>query len=175
MGIFVITQFFARTFMAVQVAVAWTIAAEELPAERRGFGFGILALASALGTGFGAILEAVVLSPLDASWRWLYVATLPVVVVVVVLSRSLPESHRYQELVAAGYSHGEERALLRPPYRNRLLLLCGTLVLANLTTQATVFAVDYMQTQRHLGASTANLVLVAAGTLTLPVLTGAGR
>ena len=77
MGIFVITQFFARTFMAVQVAVAWTVAAEELPAERRGFGFGILALASALGTGLGAVLEAAVLAPLGASWRWLYVASGP--------------------------------------------------------------------------------------------------
>jgi MFS family permease len=47
--------------------------------------------------------------------------------------------------------------------------------MANLTTQATVFAIDYMQTQRHLGTSTANLILVGAGAITLPVLTGAGR
>src|SRR4051794_24875951 len=99
MGIFVLTQFFARTFMAVQVAVAWTVAAEELPAERRGFGFGILALASALGTGLGAVLEAPVLAPPGASWRWLYVASLPVVIVILVLRRELPESKRYEHLV----------------------------------------------------------------------------
>jgi MFS transporter, putative metabolite:H+ symporter len=175
MAVFVVTQFFARTFLAVQVAVAWTVAAEELPAERRGFGFGILALASALGTGQGAILEAAVLAPLHASWRWIYVASLPVVVVILVLRRSLPESRRYENLVASGRMHGRAAVLLSPAYRNRLFLICGTVLLANLTTQATVFAIDYMQTQRHLGTSTANLVLVGAGLICLPVLTGAGQ
>ena len=175
MAFFVAVQFLARVFLAVQVAVAWTVAAEELPAERRGFGFGILALASALGTGQGAILEAAVLAPLHASWRWLYVASVPVVVVILVLRRSLPESRRYEDLVASGRMHGQARVLFAPPHRNRLFLICGTAVLANLTTQATLFAIDYMQTQRHLGASAANLVVVGAGLICLPVLTGAGR
>jgi MFS family permease len=175
MAIFVVVQFLARIFLVVQVAVAWTVAAEELPAARRGFGFGILALASALGTGQGAIFEAAVLAPLHASWRWLYVASLPVVIVIFVLRRSLPESRRYEDLVASGRMHGRASVLLSPPYRNRLLLICGTVLIANLTTQATVFAIDYMQTQRHLGASTANLILVGAGTICLPVLTSAGR
>jgi putative MFS transporter len=174
MAVFVFVQFLARVFLAVQVAVAWTVAAEELPAQRRGFGFGVLALASALGTGQGAILEAAVLAPLHASWRWLYVASVPVVAVILVLRRSLPESERYEHLAASGGMHGQARALLLAPHRNRLFLICGTVILANLTTQATVFAIDYMQTQRHLGASAANLVLVGAGAICLPVLTGAG-
>lgn len=174
-AVFVGVQFLARCFLAVQVAVAWTVAAEELPPTQRGFGFGVLALASALGTGWGAILEASVLSPLGASWRWIYVGALPLAGVLVLLRRSLPESERYERLVASGRTHGVARLLLSPPHRNRLLLICATGVVANMTTQATVFAVDYMQTQRHLGTSAANLVLVAAGTICLPVLTGAGR
>jgi putative MFS transporter len=175
MAFFVAVQFLARVFLAVQIAVAWTVAAEELPAARRGFGFGVLALASAVGTGSGAILEASLLAPLHASWRWIYVASLPVVLVVVHLRRVLPESRRFEQLVAAGRMHGQASALLSPPYRGRLLLICGTVVIANLTTQASVFAIDYMQTQRHLGTSVANLVLVGAGTICLPVLVGAGR
>lgn len=175
MAFFVAMQFLARTFLAVQVAVAWTVAAEELPAARRGFGFGILALASALGTGQGALLEALVLAPLNASWRWLYVASLPVALVVVLLRRSLPESSRYEALAASGRMHGRASVLLTAPYRSTLLLICGTVVFANLTTQATVFAIDYMQTDRGLGTSTANLVLIGAGTICLPVLVGAGR
>ena len=174
-GVFVAMQFLARCFLTVQVAVAWTVAAEELPPQSRGFGFGILALASALGTGWGAILEASVISPLGASWRWIYAASLPLALVLILLRRSLPESERYERLVASGRAHGMARALLEPPHRNRLLLICGTVVFSNLTTQATVFAVDYMQTDRHLGTSAANLVLVAAGAICLPVLTGAGR
>jgi len=173
--VFVAVQFLARCFLAVQVAVAWTVAAEELPSDARGFGFGLLALASALGTGLGAILEASLLSPLGASWRWLYVAALPLGLILLFLRRALPESSRYERLVASGRMHGVARMLLEPPHRNRLFLICGTVVFANLTTQATVFAIDYMQTQRHLGTSAANLVLVAAGTICLPVLTGAGR
>lgn len=175
MGVFVAMQFLARCFLTVQVAVAWTVAAEELPPQSRGFGFGVLALASALGTGWGAILEASVISPLGASWRWIYAASLPLALVLILLRRSLPESERYERLVASGRAHGMARALLQPPHRNRLLLICGTVVFSNLTTQATVFAVDYMQTDRHLGTSAANLVLVAAGAICLPVLTGAGR
>lgn len=174
-AVFVLAQFLARCFLAVQVAVAWTVAAEEIPTRRRGFGFGMLALASACGTGWCAIVEAAVLGPLHASWRWLYVVAVPVVFVVIVLRRSLPESERYQRLVDSGHEHGRARALLAPAYRRTLLLVCVTVALANLTTQATVFAVDYLQTQRHLGSSAANLVLVAAGTIALPMLTGAGR
>src|SRR3954453_18972321 len=139
MAFFVAVQFLARVFLAGQVAVAWTVAAEELPAERRGYGFGLLALASALGTGQGAILEAGVLAPLNASWRWLYVASVPVVIVILVLRWSLPERRRHEALVASGDMHGQARALPAPPYRNRLLLICDTVILANLTTQATVF------------------------------------
>src|SRR5947209_18941903 len=116
MAVFVAVQFLARCFLAVQVAVAWTVAAEELPAASRGFGFGVLALASALGTGWGAILEASVLHPLNASWCWIYAASLPVVIVLIVLRRSLPESSRYLNLVESGRMHGNERALLRRPY-----------------------------------------------------------
>lgn len=174
-AVFVAVQFLARCFLAVQVAVAWTVAAEELPPDSRGFGFGILALASALGTGWGAILEASLLSPLHASWRWIYAASLPVVIVLIVLRRSLPESTRYAHLVSSGGMHGDARALLRPPYLARLLLIGGAVLIANLTTQATVFAIDYMQTDRHLGTSAANFILVGAGAITLPVLTGAGK
>ena len=175
MAVFVAMQFLARCFLVVQIAVAWTVAAEELPANRRGFGFGVLALAAALGTGMGAILEASVLAPMGASWRWIYAASAPVALVLIALRRSLPESARYEELAASGRMHGMAGVLLRPPYRSRLLLIGGTVAIANLTTQATVFAVDYMQNERHLGSSAANLVLVAAGAICLPVLTYAGR
>jgi hypothetical protein len=78
-------------------------------------------------------------------------------------------------LVSRGGMHGRAKVLFSPPYRSRLLLMCGTVMIGNLTTQATVFAIDYMQTQRHLGTSAANLVLVGAGLICLPVLVGAGR
>lgn len=174
-GVFVVLQFVARCFLATQVAVAWTMAAEDLPAEHRGFGFGVLALASALGTGLCSIVEAVVLSPLHASWRWLYALALVSLVLVLVLNRLLPESTRYRDLAARSVRLGEASLLARPPYRRPLAFICLMALLANLTTEATVFAIDFMETQRHLSASAANLILVVSGAAALPVLTTAGR
>jgi MFS transporter, putative metabolite:H+ symporter len=174
--VFVACQFVTRCFLTAQVAVAWTMAAEDLPAERRGIGFGVLALASALGTGMSAIVEAVVLSPLDASWRWLYVLSLPFLLLVLALNRSLPESVRYQSVADRhDISQGRAGLLGRPPYRRPLLLICLMILLGNLATEATVFAVDFMETDRGLSASSANLLLVAAGAVALPVLMLSGR
>ena len=172
---FVACQFVARCFIATQVAVAWTMAAEDLPAHRRGFGFGVLALASALGTGFCSIVQATVLSPLDASWRWLYVLALPFLVVAVFLRRELPESQRYLALDRRTVPDQPVAVLFRRPFLRPLLVVCVAVLLCNLTTEAVVFSLDFMQTQRGLSSSTANLLLVAAGAAALPVLVLSGR
>lgn len=147
--------------------------AEELPAGARGFGFGYLATLDILGAGFGSLLYGVVLAPAGVSWRWLYAIVVPVLVVVVWLRRRLPESARFVRLA-------EERridpalAILRPPHRRHLLVVCAGAFLLNLTTQAQVYVVDFLQSQRHLSTSTANLVVVAAGALAVPSLAIAG-
>ena len=75
-------QFLQQVFVVAESAIVWTMAAEELPADSRGFGFGILAMNAALGTGFAAILWGGFLEPNGVSWRWLYVASLPPLVFV---------------------------------------------------------------------------------------------
>jgi putative MFS transporter len=170
---FVALQFLARFFLVLQSALVWTVIAEELPAGARGLGFGWLAMLSALGTGWSAILWGAVMDPLHLSWRWLYLSALPVLLVVLALRRRLGETGRYQT-AAAGGELQSWRAILRPPHRRRLVLLCTVGVLANLTAQATVYVVDFMQTQRHLSASAASLTLVASGALAIPVLLVAG-
>jgi MFS family permease len=174
-GFYVVCQFVARCFIATQVAVAWTMAAEDLPAERRGLGFGVLALSSALGTGFCAIVQAVALSPLHASWRWLYVLALPFLVVVVFLRRSLPESARYLAVERRTATGQPVALLLQRPFVRLLLLICVTVFAINLTTEATVFSVDFLETERGMSSSSANLLLVTAGAVALPVFTLAGR
>ena len=173
MAVFVGCQFAARLFLAVEISVTWTLLAEELPAGARGFGFGFLATLDILGAGFGSLLYGVVLAPLGVSWRWLYAAAVPVLIVVVWLRRRLPESSRYQRVAASGsWSHWRE--ITRPPHRRNLIVVCALAFLVNLTTQAQVFVIDFLQSQRHLSTSTANLVLVAAGAMAIPVLGIAG-
>ena len=174
LGSFVAFQFAARFFLVVQASLVWTIVAEELPAGARGLGFGWLAMLSALGTGWSAILNGAVVSPLHLSWRWLYVAALPVLLVVMRLRRTLEETGRYQAAVVGGALAKRWSEIFHAPHRRRLLLLCAVAVLANLTAQATVYVVDFMESQRHLSASAASLTLVASGALAIPVLLIAG-
>jgi putative MFS transporter len=171
---FGICQIFARMFLALEVTLTWTVVAEELPARARGFGFGILALLDVLGVGTASIFWGLVLSPHHASWRWLYAAAAPVLLVVAILRRRLPESSRYTQAAAAGRLATSWRSLLRPPYGRLLVLVCVASAGAALLTQAQVFVIDFLQTQRHLSASVSNLILVSAGALALPVLVGAG-
>lgn len=173
-GSFVAIQFVARFFLVLQSALVWTVVAEELPASARGLGFGWLAMLAALGTGWSAILWGAVLHPLGLSWRWLYVAALPVLGVVIAARRRLPETSRYHDAAAGPGASGGWREIFRPPHRRRLVLLCAVALLANLIAQATVYVVDFMQTQRHLSASAASLTLVAAGALTIPILLVSG-
>lgn len=172
---FVAFQFVARFFLVLQSVLVWTVVAEELPASDRGLGFGWLAMLSALGTGWSAILWGAVMNPLGLSWRWLYAAALPVLIVVVMLRRRLPETSRYKSAAATGQEATRGwQEIFHPPHRRRLALLCAVALLANLTAQATVYVVDFMQTQRHLSASAASLTLVASGALAIPVLLVSG-
>ncbi len=60
----------------------------------RGFGFGWLAMLSAVGSGWSAILYGTILHPNGISWRVLYLAAVPVLTLVALLRRRLPESGR---------------------------------------------------------------------------------
>jgi MFS family permease len=129
---------------------------------------------SALGTGWAAILNGSVIAPLHLSWRWLYVGAMPVLFVVVNLRHSLGETDRYRAAVLRGATAVRWTEITRPPHRRRLAVLCLVAVIANLTAQATVYVIDFMESQRHLSASAASFTLVAAGALAIPVLLLAG-
>jgi MFS family permease len=173
-GWFVAMQFAARLFLSAEVALAWTMVAEELPAASRGFGFGWLAMLSALGAGIGAIVYGAAFAPLGISWRWLYVTALPPLATITYFRRRLPESTRFTAARDAGHLASRWHEILRPPHRRWLGLVCVTAALGALTTHAGTFTIDFMQSDRGLSATAANLVLVAAGALAVPVLVGSG-
>jgi MFS family permease len=172
--VFGLCQLIASGFLALDATLSWTMLAEELPAQARGFGFGVLAMLSALGAGTGALAWALVLSPLHWSWRWLYVAALPVLIVSAFFRRRLAESARFTAAASAHRLADSWRSLLRPPHGRLLIYVCTAAGLGGLLAQAAVFVIDFMQTERHLSASEANLILVGAGALAIPVLVTAG-
>ena len=173
-GVYAAFQFLQQVFLVAESALVWTMAAEELPADARGFGFGVLGMNIALGTGFAAILYGGVFDPAGVSWRWLYVVGVPPLLLVAVLRRRLAESHRFVAAREGGRLVDTWRRILDPPHRRWLVLVVVVTFLLQLTQQAQTFALDFLQTDRGLSASTAAGMLVVAGLPGIPIMVAAG-
>src|SRR5581483_10593335 len=146
MGAFVSLQFVARLFLHAESAIVWTIGAEELPA-------------GALGVGFGAILFGGVLQPAGISWRVMYLVALPPLLLVAALRRRLPETKRFLSARSLGTLADRWHRIFNRRTKRALVLVLGTAFLFQLTAQATLFALDFLQTDRGLSATAASFVL----------------
>lgn len=171
---FVGLQFIGRLFLYTENAVVWTVAAEELPAAERGFGFGILGMASALGVGFGAILYGGILQPMGVSWRVMYLIALPPLLIVASLRRRLKETQRFAAARDEGTLADRWHRIFRPELRRALVLVLSTAFLFQLTQQAQLFALDFLQSDRGISASVASFMLVGAGLPGIPIMVCAG-
>ncbi len=97
---FVWLQVIVRTFVVAGSAVALVIVTEELPAEHRGWGMGMLAALGLIGHGVCAALFSQV-DRLPYGWRSLYaVGVLPALLLPVFL-KAIPETRRFRELQAS--------------------------------------------------------------------------
>ncbi len=125
---FVAAQFVARLFLNAEHALVLTLAAEELPARVRGFGFGYLAMQLALGFGTGSLVYGGIFEPHGIGWQWMYVLSLPPLLAIGWLRRRLPESRRFlvgsRPRSAGGavarHLHRRHQALADPALRHRL-------------------------------------------------------
>ena len=141
-------QFVARLFLTAESAIVWVMVAEELPAGARGLGFGWIAMNSALGVGFGAIIYGTVFTPLGISWRWLYLLGLPPLLVVGLLRRRLPETRRFTTRARDGNSPRRWHAILSPKWRRSLVLILSTAFLLELTCRRAMAAKKSLPTRR---------------------------
>ena len=171
---FTACQFVARLFLNAEGAIVWTMAAESLPARARGIGFGWLQMTNALGVGFGAVAFGAIFQPFDLSWRWLYVVGVPPLLLVAWLRRRLPESPRFEKASREGRVGGSWKVIFREPYRKWIILVMAVGLLLNLSQQASSFAVDFLQTQRHIGPTKASIMLITAGLPGIPFMVIAG-
>lgn len=116
---FVIFQFFARTFLLAEYATAITMVTEEFPAERRGRALGTLTALGALGLPIVAVLHLLV-KDTALGWRILYLVGLIPLVVVGFLRLKLKETERWTTARAEGstLSHHKIRQLLHQADRS---------------------------------------------------------
>ena len=110
---FVACQMAARVFIATLAAVGVVMLAEELPAQHRGWGIGMLGALSAVGHGAGALLFALV-DWLPGGWRALYVAGAVPLLLLPFFRRAIQETTRYAAHRARDAAEpGGVRTLLR--------------------------------------------------------------
>ncbi len=172
---FVASQFVARLFLNAEHALILTLAAEELPAKVRGFGFGYLAMQLALGFGTGSLIYGGLFEPSGIGWQWMYVLSLPPLLAIGWLRRRLPESKRFEDARDTGQLASNWREIFSGVTKRWLILLCATAFLLELATHAGVFTIDFLQEDRGLSSTASNLMLVLAGLPGIPAMLVAGN
>jgi putative MFS transporter len=172
---FIAVQMVANVFIVAESAIVWTYAAEELPARARGFGFGLIGMNIALGTGLAPLVYGPLHESFGLSWRWMYVLAVPPLLLVAALRRGLTESKRFEQAREDGHLVGTWKAILAPAYRRWLVLVVGATFLFALTFQVGAVAIDYLQSERDLSATMAGNMMVMGGLPGIPIMVVAGR
>lgn len=111
---FVAFQLLSRAFLSTLAAVGVVMLAEELPAEHRGWGVGILGALSACGHGAGALLFATI-DLLPGGWRSLYAIGAIPLLLLPMFRRRIAETPRFRR-------HQEQQAGTAAPLRSLLAL-----------------------------------------------------
>ena len=172
---FAAVQVIANVFIVAESAIVWTYAAEELPADARGFGFGVIGMNIALGTGLAPLLYGPLHEMWGLSWRWMYVVAVPPLLLVAGLRRGLTESRRFERARDDGQLAKRWQDILAPSHRRWLLLVVAGTFLFSLTYQVSTVAIDYLQSERDLSATMAGNMMVLGGLPGIPIMVMAGR
>jgi len=143
--VFSVAQFVARIFLLAEYALSMVYAAEEFPADRRGFAIGMIQGFASLGTIMCAafvplMLKIPALAPgVGGGWRNVYLIGAVPLLIVTFLRRGLRETDRFVQARAAATQTAQPLTrVLRGPYRNRVLLLGGIWLLTYMCTQVAV-------------------------------------
>ena len=89
---FVIAQIVMRTCIVAAAVTSFVVVSEEFPANRRGWGIGMLGGVGAIGFGFGALLYGFV-ERLPFGWRTLYALGIAPLLFLPALARGLRETY----------------------------------------------------------------------------------
>jgi len=157
----VLWQGAARAFQEGALFAATVIAAEEMPAERRGTAHGLLGTVNTGGAGFPAFLLAgIAWSP--GGWRGLCLVSLLPVTFLPFLRRALPESRRWA-------AQREPSRRLPRPYRRRLLAaLAVTFLAMSYDVAAFTFASYVPVAEYHWSPAAVSALFIGAGGIGLP-------
>jgi putative MFS transporter len=168
---FILAQTISRTFVVAIIATAVVIIAEELPAEHRGWGIGMLGAIGAFGYGLGALLYAFVDS-LPFGWRSLYaVGGLPLLLLPM-LSRRVPETGRFIRMRREQEAGTEPPGFLQPMLELLVQYPARSVAVAAMALCFSIGAgpafgllSDFVQTTHEWTPGDYSLMAIAAGTV----------
>ena len=165
-------QFLSRLFLGAQVLLAAVVVSEELSAENRGWGIGVLTAVGGMG-GALTLLAYSFVDHLPYGWRSLFVLGGFGLLVVPWLWRSLSETRRFAEQSAA---EGEQARLgsawrvigeLARLHAGRLLAVVGVILpVAIILEPATVFITKHLHDELGYSPGQVGLMLALCGIAT---------
>jgi putative MFS transporter len=173
---FVVLQFLGRVFVAGETMLAIVVITEELDADNRGWGIGMLGALGALGHGLASLIYSTV-DLLPHGWRALYFLGILPLLLVAWFRRTLRETARFERHRAERSPEAGLRGLVRPlrsllrMYPGRMLAIAVAVVPFAFYAETVMFFPSKFLQEAH-GYSPAH---VAAMYLTLGVLGLAGN
>lgn len=172
--IFALLQMLARIFLLAEYTVSLVMAAEEFPADRRGFLLGIIAGMSALGAIVCAGVVPMLLK-LPWGWRSVYLVSVVPLVLLAWARRGLRETQRFAASGQAQTNTFPWLRLWRSPYKTRMFQVALLWLACYLpSSNAVAFFKEYALSE--LGWSDAQVgkvvVIGAVGSLPLVFVTG---
>lgn len=173
---FALFQFTARVFLIAEWALSMVIAAEEFPAERRGFVLGVIQASNSLGSIVCAGVAPLLLAT-PITWRAVYLVGVIPLLLLAYARRGLKETDRFARYRA---EHGDQRrsllAILRSPYRKRvwqLALIWGLTYVC--TNSAVLFWKEFAVNERGFTDGEVGLAVAIASIVALPFVFGIGK
>lgn len=173
---FTLAQFVARIFLIGEWATAMVYAAEEFPADRRGFIIGVIQACSSLG---GIVCAGTVPFLLRAptGWRTVYLAGAIPLAIIAFARRTLRESSRFERTKAQqSTARAPLLALVQGPYRGRVFVVALAWALTYLCGQTAItFWKEFATSERSMTDTQVAGALTLAALVSLPMIFGVGR
>ncbi len=173
---FALFQFTARVFLIAEWALSMVIAAEEYPAERRGFVIGVIQACNSLGSiTCAAVVPFLLQTPYG--WRTVYFVGVIPLLLLAYARRGLRETGRYAEHAAQRRDTKRSLfAILRSPYRKRVLqmaLIWGLTYMC--TNTAVLFWKEFAVGERGFTDAAVGKAVAIASLGALPLVFAIGK
>jgi AAHS family 4-hydroxybenzoate transporter-like MFS transporter len=151
--VFTAAQLVVRASVNAVLVVGGIAVVEEAPEGARAFAVAMLGLAGGAGFALSVIqLPAADIGP--EAWRIAFGVSALTALLIPMLARTMPETHRYQSLAARSRQRGRFREVVDKGYRKRFLLLAAVGFLTNVfSAPSAQLTNQYLSDDRNFSSS----------------------